>query len=93
MKEKDNILFSIIDSQDIGIIGVVFTPEERFKAIKTVSIFYDYKDHKETFDKLELELVKPSIYDHKGLMDKNQLSNNLVVQSYKFCIFSHNSKV
>lgn len=81
--EPSDVLFEIIHTDKIGVIGVAVTPIRIWELTSHIAILYKYDDFIEVFKKINLVKISPSVYEHTGLFTESELENAMLQYGFK----------
>jgi hypothetical protein len=93
MKKKipSDVIFQIIHTEKIGIIGVVFTPIKVWQKTGHFAKLRRYDEFDSIFKRLELYEIEPSIFEHTGNRSIEELEKELLKEGFlkdnKFSLF------
>jgi len=83
MIERKDIYFAVIDSEEIGMLNIIFTPKKTFDKNKIISVIANFDKFKEIFDRLEIKKDKQHpLYKHDGCLGINQLVFMLLSEGF-----------
>ncbi len=82
-KQTSDILFQIIHTEKIGVIGVVFTPIKVWEKTNHIAVLQKYSEFKEIFNKLELKALSNSVFEHSGSLIIQELETALINEGFK----------
>lgn len=82
-RKSSDIFFRVIHTENIGIIGAVFTPIDVWEITSHLALLQTYDEFKEIFNELDLQEIDKSVYEHTGTLEFDELRTELLRYGFK----------
>lgn len=78
----NEVIFQTIHTENIGMIGAVFTPLKVWEKTQHIALLRKYSEFTEILNELNLVEIAPSVFEHHGSLNISELEIILIEKGF-----------